>query len=70
LISGANAFHAKRGLMATFNGPVTKITNLVLAENEISLVVKPGLHNQYDNSIYANNLFITALARKDCSKCY
>jgi hypothetical protein len=47
-----------------------RVENVVLAENDISVIVKPGHHDSYNNPHFSKNWFITALARPDCPKCY
>jgi hypothetical protein len=43
-----------------------RVSNIILAENDISLVMKTGLHNNYNNVHYGSNWYITALARPNC----
>jgi hypothetical protein len=60
------AFHSKRGVMSCMLTDEIRVSNIILAENDISLVMKTGLHNNYNNVHYGSNWYITALARPNC----
>ena len=64
------AFHAKRGIMATINANEIRVEDIVLAENVVSLIIKPGSDNDYVNAFLQKNWFISAVARPSCTKCY
>lgn len=48
----------------------TKVTNFMFAELDIGLVIKPATTTMYDNPIYVENFWVSALARPSCTKCY
>jgi hypothetical protein len=56
--------------MATINVNEVRVEDVILAENQISLVIKPGGDNDYSNAYLQRNWFISGLARPNCIKCY
>lgn len=64
------AYHSSRGLMLSMVTQSINVKNVIAAENDINLVMKGGNHDHYNNSYHAENIYITALARPDCPKCY
>jgi len=56
--------------MGTINVVEIQIDNIILAENTVSLVIKPGSGDDYSNSYKGRNWYISALARPNCVKCY
>ena len=70
MITKAYAFHGAVGIMAAMNTKETRIENIIVAENDVGVVIKPGIGSHYDNSFPQKNGFISALARPDCNDCY
>ena len=70
MVTRAYAFHGIRGIMAAMITRETRVVNIILAENDVSIVIKPGARNHYDNTYPSRNWFISALARPDCNDCY
>lgn len=46
------------------------VKDIRAAENKVSVVIKSGSSNDYDNPFYAEDWFVCAFARPDCAKCY
>lgn len=42
----------------------------MFAEIDLGLVIKPATSTMYDNPIYVENFWVSALARPSCTKCY
>jgi nitrous oxidase accessory protein NosD len=70
LIKTGGAFHAKRGIMGTINTNELRVENVVLAENDVSLIMRVGTDNDYSNAWLQKNWYITGIARPTCTKCY
>jgi hypothetical protein len=64
------AYHAARGIVLAMFTKETRVTKLIIAESDISLVIKPGNNNMYDNPVTVSEIYFNALARPECTKCY
>jgi hypothetical protein len=56
--------------MAAMSTEVIRVSKVILAENDIGIAPKTGVHDHYDNTFFVDSIYITALARPDCKNCY
>lgn len=56
--------------MAAMVSNEIRIESVILAENDISIVLKAGIRNNYNNSFHSRDWYVTSLARPTCPQCY
>ncbi len=69
-VKGVRSFHSETGSILAMNVDETRIEDFIIAESSTGIKIKPGMHDHYDNPNYVNKIFVTALARPWCKKCY
>ncbi|CAD8161606.1 unnamed protein product [Paramecium octaurelia] len=67
---GLIAYHSEVGIMYAVQTENAQLDKSMLAENKRGLALSLGSWNFYENTIKLSNIFISALARPDCTKCY
>ncbi|KAM3130389.1 hypothetical protein pb186bvf_017488 [Paramecium bursaria] len=69
-IASSFAYHSQTGILASLQTKQIKISQLILVENEINLIIKMGTEEIKNNQLQISNSFISAYLRPSCSLCH
>ncbi|KAM3136087.1 hypothetical protein pb186bvf_011892 [Paramecium bursaria] len=69
-IGSAFAYHSQTGILASLYTKQIKVSQLILVENEINLIIKMGTDEIKNNQLQISNSFISTFLRPNCILCY
>ncbi|CAK63318.1 unnamed protein product (macronuclear) [Paramecium tetraurelia] len=69
-IQGLYAHHSEVGIMYAVVSEQIQLEKSIVVENDRGIALKPAPNSIQENKMKLNNIFISALARPDCVKCY
>ncbi|KAM3142669.1 hypothetical protein pb186bvf_005328 [Paramecium bursaria] len=66
----AFAYHSQKGILASLQTKQIKVSQIILVENQINLIIKMGTDEIKNNQLQVSNSFISAFLRPYCQLCY